>query len=252
MQPYSSTQYHQPAERPPADPSDQAERERLIVEHLAKVKYIADRMAAKLPPTVEREDLYGAGVIGLLDAVDRFDAARGISFSTFAEMRVRGAILDNLRSLDWASRSIRRRAREVQTAYREVEQEKGRHAEAEEVAEYLQIPLAELHRLLQEISCLTIRNLDDRKEDGSSGTSLIESVQDETASPLDELQEKELRRQISLAIDTLPEKERLVISLYYVEELTMKEIGAVLDVSESRVSQLKTQAVLRLRTKINV
>lgn len=224
------------------------ERETLIVEHLSKVRYIADRMAAKLPPSVERDDLYGAGVIGLIDAVERFDADRGIAFTTFAEMRVRGAILDNLRSLDWASRSIRRRAREVQAAYAHIEQTFGRNAKEEEVAEHLGIPLNEFHQLLHEISGLTFRSLDDKEE--NTGLSLLESVRDETASPLDSLEEKDIRQRLIKGIDNLPEKERLVMSLYYVQELNMKEIGAVLDISESRVSQLKTQATLRLRTKI--
>src|ERR1041384_7306912 len=125
------------------------EREALITQHLPKVKYIADRMAAKLPPSVERDDLYGAGVVGLIDAAERFDASRGIAFTTFAEMRVRGAILDNLRSLDWASRSTRRRARTVQTIYGQIEQEQGRAASEEEVADRMNISVGELREALQ-------------------------------------------------------------------------------------------------------
>jgi RNA polymerase sigma factor FliA len=226
----------------------QDEREFLITSHLPKVKYIADRIAAKLPPSVERDDLYGAGVVGLIDAVERFDASRGIAFTTFAEMRVRGAILDNLRSLDWASRSTRRRAREVQAAYSQIEQENGRPATEDEVAERMKMPLAELHETLQDIRGLTITNLDDRDEE--TGLSVSDIIADKSISALDQLEESQRRRLLAKSIDKLPERERQVIALYYLEELTMKEIGEVLGVTESRVSQLRTQAVIRLRSNL--
>ncbi len=226
-----------------------ADREALITAHLGKVRYIADRMAAKLPPSVERDDLYGAGVIGLIDAVERFDESRGIAFTTFAEMRVRGAILDNLRSLDWASRSTRKRAREIQTAFAEIEQRKGSAATEEEVAEQLKIPVAELRENLQDLRGLTLTNLDEREDE--TGLTLMDKVRDNGASPLEELEKRENRRLLAGAIDKLPERERQVVALYYVEELTMKEIGDVLSVSESRVSQLRTQALIRLRGNIS-
>lgn len=228
---------------------DQTERERLITTHLPKVKYIADRIAAKLPPSVERDDLYGAGVVGLIDAVERFDASRGIAFTTFAEMRVRGAILDNLRSLDWASRATRRRAREVQAAYAQIEQENARPATEEEVAERLAIPLSELHETLQDIRGLSITNLDERDEE--TGLSISEMIADKSSSPLEQLEDSQRRKLLARAIDKLPERERQVIALYYLEELTMKEIGEVLGVTESRVSQLRAQAVARLRGNLN-
>lgn len=228
---------------------DQSERDRLITSHLPKVKYIADRIAAKLPPSVERDDLYGAGVVGLIDAVERFDPSRGIAFTTFAEMRVRGAILDNLRALDWASRSTRRRAREVQAVYAQIEQENARPATEEEVAERLKITLAELHETLQDIRGLSITNLDERDEE--TGLSISEMIADKSVSPLDELEESQRRKLLARSIDKLPERERKVIALYYLEELTMKEIGEVLGVTESRVSQLRAQAVLRLRNSLN-
>jgi RNA polymerase sigma factor FliA len=228
---------------------DQSERDYLITSHLPKVKYIADRIAAKLPPSVERDDLYGAGVVGLIDAVERYDPSRGIAFTTFAEMRVRGAILDNLRALDWASRSTRRRAREVQAVSAEIEQEKGRPAEEEEVTERLKISLSELHETLQDIRGLSITTLDDRDEE--TGLSISEMVADKSVSALDKLEDSQRRKLLAKAIDKLPERERQVIALYYLEELTMKEIGEVLGVTESRVSQLRTQAVLRLRNNLN-
>jgi RNA polymerase sigma factor for flagellar operon FliA len=225
---------------------NQDERDYLITSHLPKVKYIADRISAKLPPSVERDDLYGAGVVGLIDAVERFDPSRGIAFTTFAEMRVRGAILDNLRSLDWASRSTRRRAREVQAAYSQIEQENGRPAKEEEVAERLNMPIADLYETLQDIRGLAIYTLDERDEE--TGLSISEMIADKSVSALDRLEETQRRRLLAKSIDKLPERERQVIALYYLEELTMKEIGEVLGVTESRVSQLRTQAVIRLRT----
>lgn len=225
------------------------DRDALIAAHLGKVRYIADRMAAKLPPSVERDDLYGAGVLGLIDAVERFDEARGIAFTTFAEMRVRGAILDNLRSLDWASRATRKRAKEMQTVYAEIEQRTGAPATEEAVAEQMKISIAELRETLQDLRGLTLTNLDEREEE--TGLSLIDTVSDNAASPLEQLEQGESRRLLARAIDRLPERERQVVALYYIEELTMKEIGEVLNVGESRVSQLRSQAMIRLRANFN-
>lgn len=249
MYQYTSTTTYQKPKGYAAQSYSASERDELITAHLGKVKYIADRFAAKLPPSVERDDLYGAGVVGLIDAVERFDASRGIAFSTFAEMRVRGAILDNLRSLDWASRSTRRRAREVQTAFAEVEQELGRHASEEEVAEKMQIPLAELRENLQDMRGLSLANLDERDEE--TGLSLAETIFDRKDAPNTEFEKNQQRRMLAKAIDQLPTREKQVIALYYVEELTMKEIGACLEVTESRVSQLRTQAIVRLRNYLS-
>ena len=160
-------------------------RDALIMSHLPKVKYIADRIAANLPPSVERDDLYGAGVVGLIDAVERYDSTRGVAFTTFAELRVRGAILDNLRSTDWASRTIRRRAREIQAAYAQLEQATGRIVTEDEVAAHMKIPIAELRESLQDISGLKITNLDERDE--VTGFSVADLIADKALSPLDEL-----------------------------------------------------------------
>lgn len=224
------------------------ERDNLITSHLSKVKYIADRMAAKLPPSIEWDDLYGAGVLGLIDAVERFDSTRGIAFTTFAEMRVRGAILDNLRSLDWASRSTRKRAREIQAAYAHIEQEKNAHASEEEVADYLKISLSDLREVLQDLRGLSVLDLDEKDED--TGLSAIDMVKDSAANALDLIEAKQIRNQLEKNIDNLPERERQVVALYYHDELNMKEIGEVLGVSESRVSQLRTQAIVRLRSSL--
>jgi RNA polymerase sigma factor FliA len=245
---YSSSTYQSP--NPYLAGGSSAEsRDTLIIDHLPKVRFIADRIAAKLPPSVERDDLYGAGVIGLIDAVERYDESRGVAFTTFAEMRVRGAILDNLRSLDWASRSSRRRAREIQAAYSKLEQANGRPATEEEVAADMKMPVAELRETLQEIRGLKITNLDECDEE--TGLSLAEMIADRSATQLDTMERNQQRQMLSEAIERLPERERQVIALYYVEELTMKEIAEVLGVTESRVSQLKSQAAARLRGSLS-
>lgn len=240
--------YQRNAGMAPAAYRSQSARDELIMAHLPKVKFIADRIAAKLPPSVERDDLYGAGVVGLIDAVERFDESRGIAFTTFAELRVRGAILDNLRSADWASRNVRRRGREIQAAYAHLEQQKGESVSEAEVAEYMKVPVEELRENLRDIRGLKISNLDERDEE--TGLCVADLVPDNALSPLEALAGKENRTRLAAAIDQLPERERQVIALYYVEELTMKEIGDVLGVTESRVSQLRSQAIVRLKTNL--
>ncbi|MDQ3586012.1 MAG: FliA/WhiG family RNA polymerase sigma factor [Acidobacteriota bacterium] len=232
-----------------AQPPLFADRDRDIESHLPQVKFIADRLAAKLPPSVDRDDLIGAGVIGLLDAVDKFDPARGVLFKTYAEMRVRGAMLDSLRELDWAPRSMRRRAREVEDAYHKIEQERGRPAEEQEVAAELGLSLPELQLLLGELRGLSVTSLDsDENEDGHFN--FRQAPDDLARTPLALYEQAETQQTLAAAIDLLPKKERQMIALYYVEELTMKEIGLILGVTESRISQLRTQAIIRLRAAL--
>lgn len=224
------------------------ERDNLVETYLPHVKFIADRISAKLPPSVEADDLYSAGVIGLIDAVEKFDSSRGVLFKTYAELRIRGAILDSLRELDWVPRSVRRRAREVEAAYLQIEQEKGRPAEESEVASRLGLNLRDFQSLLTELQGLTITGLDNNDDDNESPQKQILDLND---TPLSHYEKTETRNNLAAAIDQLPERERQVIALYYVEELTMKEIGQVLGVTESRVSQMRTQAIVRLRSKLN-
>lgn len=228
--------------------SDQ-EREELITQHLPKVKYIADRLATRLPSTVERDDLYGAGVLGLVDAVERFDPSRGIAFTTFAERRVRGAMLDNLRSLDWAPRNLRRRAREIRGASDQLEQETGRVPTDLEISERLNVTIDEVQHSNQELQNVRLESLDE--SDPETGLSLGDLIRDESASQADETEKSEFKRLLTSAVGGLPERERQVVALYYIEELTMKEIGAVLGVTESRVSQLRSQATNRLQKQLN-
>jgi len=213
------------------------------------VKFIVERIAARLPRTIDREDLIGAGLLGLLDATAKYDPSRGVQFKTYAELRVRGAILDSLRGLDWASRSARQRARDVEAAYRALEQKHGRPASEDEVAEFMRIPLSELQALLSELRWLTITRLDEEDDDGR-GSLASQIADDPERTPAALFERAEERRQLVAAIDRLPERERQVVALYYTEELTMKEIGAVLGITESRVCQIHTQAVLHLRAAL--
>ena len=223
-----------------------SDRQALIESHLPQVRYIAERMLAKLPPSVDRDDLIGAGVLGLLDAVERYDEMRGVQFKTYAETRIRGSMLDSLRELDWSSRSLRARARELEVAARKIEQEKGRMAEEEELAEALGLELPAFQQLLGELRGLTLVELDSY-EDSASGNNALQVPDNPDHSPLMEYERQETREKLIAAINRLPERERQVVALYYVEELTMKETGAVLGLTESRVSQIHTQALIHLR-----
>lgn len=224
------------------------DRNSLTESHMPMVKFTADRLAAKLPSMVDRDDLIGAGMIGLLDAVDKFDPTRGVLFKTYAEMRVRGAMLDSLRTLDWAPRSMRRQGRAVSAAYAELEQTFNRPAREDEVAAKMGIPLAEFRRLVNDLNILSITALDQSEDDRVTVATRV--AIDPAQTPLALYERSELRQSLARAIDTLPKRDREVVALYYLEELSMKEIGSVLGVTESRVSQIHSQAVLRLRTTL--
>lgn len=230
------------------------ERNAVVLEHLPQIKYIAQRIALRLPADVQFDDLISAGVLGLLDAYEKFDEKKGVQFKTYSEVRIRGAILDSLRGLDWAPRSLRKRSREVERAYRLLEQRLGRSATDEEVARELGIDLESFHSLLDQLNGLTIGHfqLNDGQEDGMDEDSLPISYSPTTQadSPFDSVRKKELRGILADFIEQIPEREQLIISLYYNEELTMKEIGHILGVNESRISQLHTRTMFRLRGKL--
>ncbi len=228
-------------------------REQLILEHMPQIKYIAQRISAKLPSHVELNDLMSAGVLGLLDAIEKYDPTREVKFKTYAELRIKGAILDSLRNLDWAPRSLRKKSKDLERVYRELEQRFGRPATDKEVSEEMQITLDEFYELIDQIKGLNIGSFQEvaTSDEDNSGKPLVRYVPDAPQKdPFFLFHKSELRSILSVAIDALPKKERLVISLYYYDELTMKEIGKVLGVNESRVSQLHTKAMLRLRNKL--
>jgi RNA polymerase sigma factor for flagellar operon FliA len=230
-----------------------AEREQLIIRYAPWVKFIALRMAAKLPSHIQAEDLISAGIIGLIDALDKFNPAREVQFKTYAQIRIQGAMKDELRALDWASRSVRQKAKRLEQAYATLEQKLGRPASSEEVASSLGIEMAEFEEMLDDVKGTSLVSLEEigqtvASEEKSSLLDALLTRQDQD--PLEALNLQDLKKALVRAIDELPEKERLVLSLYYFDELTMKEVGKVLNLTESRISQLHTQAVLRLRGKL--
>jgi len=228
-------------------------RGKIIGEFAPLIKYIASRIAIRLPPHIDLNDLINAGVIGLIDAIEKFDAGKQIKFKTYAEFRIRGAILDELRSMDWVPRSVRQKARKIEDAYARLEYALGRPASDEEVAREMDIDMESFYRLLSETASVSLLSLDDLGEDDTdlSKRNLLEYIiQDEKDWPSHKIRYAEVGTMVAKAIQSLPEKERMVISLYYYDELTMKEIGHVLKFTESRVSQIHTKAILRLRSKM--
>jgi RNA polymerase sigma factor for flagellar operon FliA len=232
---------------------DQGARHELVELYSKIVKYVAGRMAVGLPHYVEFNDLLSAGLLGLIQAVDNFDDQRGIKFETYAIPRIRGSILDELRSQDWFPRSLRRKAKQLEEAYGNLESRLGRPATDEEVARELKIPVEELDDLLGEVAVATVMSLDadTSAEESEQATSLGEYLSDPNADDVERsLAEQEMKELIARRLAELPEKEQLVLVLYYYEELTLKEIGEILDVTESRVCQIHTKAILRLKGKI--
>ena len=226
------------------------EKEEIVEKFLPRVKYYASRYGFYLPPELSIEDLVSAGIIGLLEAIERYNPSLNASLSTFADFRIRGAIIDEIRSMQWVSKDARKKLDDAKQAYSLLEKQLNRSATDEEVAEKLHITIDELYKTLSTAGTMHMINLEDLGMTSKEGESLdiLECISDkEGKSILDELNLKELRTVLGSAIDALPEKERLVLTLYYYEELTMKEIGKVLDISESRVCQLHGKALLKLR-----
>lgn len=231
----------------------QQARQQLVQKFSRIVKYVAGRMAIGLPHYVEFNDLISAGLLGLIQAIDNFDHERGVKFETYAIPRIRGAILDELRSQDWFPRSLRRKAKQIEETYAILEARLGRPATDQEVADVLQIAVSELDGLLGEVAVATIMSLDadSSSPDSDQSSSLGEFLADPRSEDLERaLAAQEMRELISLRMAELPDKEQLVLVLYYYEELTLKEIGEILDVTESRVCQIHTKAIMRLRGKI--
>ena len=232
---------------------DKGLRDRLILTYAPLVKYVAGRLGSGLPAHVDEGDLVSYGLLGLIGAIERYDPERDIKFETYAMARIKGAIIDELRALDWVPRSVRSRAREIERAITELEARLGRAPTDEEIAGKLSITVEELAESLTDISRSSIAALDELWSATGEGdqVSLLDTLEDTSGPrPADVLDEAELRETLADAIARLPEREKLVVTLYYYEELTLREIGEVLGVTESRVSQLHTKAVLRLKARL--
>jgi RNA polymerase sigma factor FliA len=229
----------------------ESERDALIKETLPLIKHIAHRVATRLPANVEIRDLINAGVLGLLDAIEKFEPERNVKFKTYAEVRIRGAILDSLRNLDWAPRPLRKKSKDLEKIYAELTQKLGRPATDEEVSEAMGENIEDFHALINQLHGLTIGSFENLSDSEDSESYINYYPDDGSNNPYAKFETNELTTLVAGAIEDLPEKERLVLSLYYYEEFTMKEIGALLGVNESRVSQLHTKATLRLRGKLS-
>ena len=219
----------------------------LVEKHASLVKRIACHLINRLPASVQLEDLIQAGMIGLLEASRNYDERQGASFETYAGIRIRGSMLDEIRKNDWAPRSVHRKARMVAEAVREIENTHGRDARDTEIADSLDMPIEEYYKILQDNSYHKVLSVEDM---GLGEESLLDNLSDNAPGVLDGLQKEDMQRIIAEAIASLPERERLVMALYYDEELNLREIGAVMGVSESRVSQIHSQAVIRLQARM--
>jgi RNA polymerase sigma factor for flagellar operon FliA len=225
----------------------QEAKKTLIERYLPLVDYVVGRLAVGMPRTVSRDDLCSHGVIGLIDAVDKFDPDRGLQFETYATWRIRGAVIDGLRQGDWVPRSLRDKAKKIEDAYQKLEQHYLRSVTDAEIAEYLQVSEGEFRRMLQEIAVTTVCSLEDpiKEEDPETRMSLL--VDENVKNPESTVHEQFLKEALAAAIDKLTEKERTVVSLFYYEDLSLSEIAEVMSLTPSRISQLHSKAILRLK-----
>lgn len=233
---------------------DQSLREKLILQYAPLVRYVIERLAISFPMVMDRDDIYQCGILGLIRCIDRFEPGRKVKFETYAISRIRGAILDELRTLDPVPRSTRKKAKEIERAYAELQDELGRPATGAEVAKHLGMTTDALDGLILQLSSTTI-SLDStwRSEDGGDAVTLAELIEDASSpDPQQLVERKELVEALTHVLGQLPKREKLVLALYYHEGLTLREISKVMDLSESRVCQLHTQSILRLRALLNL
>jgi len=226
------------------------QRERLILEHLPQVRLIARRIHGRLPENVSLDDLVSAGIIGLIAAIDQYDPAQNVKLKTYAEHKIRGAILDSLRGLDWAPRQRRKKAKQIEFAISQAEQRLHRTPGEEEIAAEMGLDLEEYHRWLVEVQGLNLGSLDYTSENGEGQTLLEYISDDQDLLPSQLLERSQLEKLLADAIRNMPSMERTVLGLYYLEELSLREIAQIVDLHESRISHLKSQAILRLRADI--
>lgn len=229
-------------------PLGQKAKEELIVHYSPMIKYVVGRLNIYVGSSMDKEDLISYGIFGLIDAIEKYDDMKGVKFETYASLRIRGAVLDGVRSLDWVPRSQRQKSRQLDAAYTFLEGKLGREPEESELAEYLEISLGQLQEEIKKSSLVSLVSLDDYLDQNHEGN--FEPAENEETSPEAVFAKQELKKEIAKAIKTLSEKEQMVVALYYYEELTLKEISRVLELSESRVSQIHSKAMLKMRTKL--
>ena len=231
----------------------QEKREELILKYSPLIKYVAGKLAMRLPPNISRDDLISSGVIGLMDAIEKFDSSKKIRFKTYAEFRIRGAILDELRALDWVPRSIRKKTTELEKTYQYLEKVLNRPPKDKEVAKALGISIDKFYKLLDKTKNVTFLDIETirRRMPDNNEKDLFDLIgNDNEINPFTLLNKTEIKEILAKAITALPEKEKIVVSLYYYEDLTMREIGEIMGYTESRISQMHTKAMLRLRVRL--
>jgi RNA polymerase sigma factor FliA len=244
----TARKHYAEAVRPGGAASDELSQEEIVLRHAGLVKRIAYHLVSRMPPTVEVDDLIQAGMIGLLDAARHYTASKGANFETYAGIRIRGAMLDEVRKCDWTPRSVHRGAREIAEVIRKIENETGNEAKPADIASALGMSIEAYHKSVQDAATCRLFSFDqfaDPNED-----SLLDQARDDGPTPAEHIEQDDFKKALAAAIDGLPERERMVLSLYYDDELNLREIGAVLEVSESRVCQIHGQALVRLRARM--
>ena len=230
------------------DKSSKEIRDRLIIQYIYLIKYVVGRLRISLPNTISTEDIAGYGVEGLIDAIEKFNPARGVRFETYALLRIRGAIIDRIRSLDWVPRGAQKRFKSIHKAIAALQGKLGRQPSTEEIAKELELPKEKVEASMAEMESTTMISIYDRKDSSGEGVEIIDTIQDKNADdPLALLENRDVKNELSRALGNLPERERMILALYYHENMTLKEIGTTLNISESRVCQLHAQAIMKLR-----
>lgn len=226
----------------------ESRREELIIKYAPLVKYISDRLAIRMPSHILKDDLHSAGIIGLFEAIDNFDYSRGIKFETYASYRIRGAILDEMRRLDWIPRSVRKEIQQIEAAITALQKRLGRTPEDEEIAQELGVSLDIYYKMADRTNNVHLLSLDEPSL--STSITPVSRMESDTPSPLEKIKKSELKKVIAAALENLPEKVQMVMSLYYFDELTLKEIAEIMGLTESRISQIHSKAIIILRTKL--
>lgn len=234
------------------DKSNKVLRDKIIVQYLHLIRYAVNRIRTNLPQSISTDDIAGYGVEGLMNAIDRFDVSKGAKFETYALTRIRGTIIDKIRAQDWVPRGTRRKFKEIQKAIEILQAKLGRRPSNQELADALDIPKEKIDKTITEMDSNSVMSIYDRRDSSGEGLELIDTIQDSNSEdPLSTLEEKDVKKDLSKALGRLPEREKMILALYYHENMTLKEIGETINISESRVCQLHAQAIMKLRNLLN-